>query len=128
MRGRKSSLRIISYEPQFQEAVADLFKEGLCNTYIDKGTTVVKLQQWFVQHKLSKDGDMNCIWDSYMAHYSEPSNNTPSTVSTPSGCLPHFWVAIDYPTNKVVGCVGVIKPEYKEDDAKMYKESSKIPF
>jgi ribosomal protein S18 acetylase RimI-like enzyme len=95
----RNIVKIIPFEKCHQEQVAKLFREGLTGAYVSKGETMVKLQEWYVNDKLSRDtgGDMHCIWDSY---------NMQNRSKDETDCT-NFWVAYEDSTDKVVGCVGL---------------------
>ena len=117
-----NTVRIIPFEKCHQEQVAKLFREGLTGSYMSKGETTIKLEERYVNDKLSKDngGDMHCIWDSY---------NMQNKSKDATDCT-HFWVAFDDASNKVVGCVGltnyITSQNHRSESEKEYKEVGQV--
>lgn len=107
----ETAVRILPFEPCYQNAVVELFAAGLTTSYADKSETIQACQKKFVSTKISPGGDMADIAASFMADGDDSCR--------------HFWVAVDS-SNTVVGHVGLVPSTYAASESNIYAESRGI--
>lgn len=81
-------------------------------------------QKEFLKSKISEDGDMFDIYESFMRTKAEnyPSATDNVTKTCTAGNCKHFWVAINS-DNKVLGCVGIIMSTYPLSVREIYEDA-----
>jgi ribosomal protein S18 acetylase RimI-like enzyme len=115
----ENEIRIIPFDPKYQEQVHELFINGL-STYTTVTPSGRASQVTFVKSKLAEGGDMYDINTTYMTEDSD-------YISEYGSPCKHFWIALDDRNDKVLGCVGVIMSTYDTTEKVIYESFGRDP-